>query len=155
MVPGGVPGREPGEPGGTEKLKFEGRGRQERRPLIRSPPFGPKSRQKSSPGAPQGAIWESFLVSFRGVFLMFFLVPFFIDFGRHSGSILAPFPVKKSTLGTPGREKVDDEKSLFYLRKTILFDFGGCPGTPKNAPGGVRKSDPISARFLGSKGVQK
>ena len=155
MVPGGFPGRGPGEPGGTEKQKMERRGHQERRPLVRSPPFRHQSRQKSSPGAPQGAIWESFLMSFRGVFSRFFLVPFFIDFGRHSGSILAPLLIKKWTQESRGRQQDDHEKSLFYLRKTILFDFGGCPRTPKIGPGGVIKSDKISQRFLGPKGVQK
>ena len=144
MVPGGVPGEVPGEPGGIQNPELERRGRQERRRRIRSPPFGPKSRQKSAPGAPQGAIWESFLWSFRGVFLKFFLMPLFIDFETHSASILDPLLVQNSTLGTSGRDKVDREKSLFYFKKTILFDFGGCPGAARIAPGGVGKFDAIS-----------
>ena len=123
MVPGGVPGGVPGEPGGIEKPKVERRGRQERRPLIRPPPFGSKSRQKRPQGAPQGAIWELFLSSFRGVFSRFLLTPLFIDFEKHSAPILGSFLVEKSSLGTPRRDKVDREKSLFYHWKTILFDF--------------------------------
>ena len=73
-----------------------------------------------------------------------FLDASFIDLG----DILDPFGfrflVKKSTLGTPGRDKVDREKSLFYLGKTILFNFGGCPRTPKIDRGGVIKPDTIS-----------
>ena len=59
---------------------------------------------------------------------------FFNDFGTHSGCILAPFWDPKSTSGALGHEKVDLQKTLFYLSKTILFELGGSPGLPISLP---------------------
>ena len=102
MVPGVVLGEVPGEPGGTEELKLEGRGRQERRPLIRSPPFGPKSSKKAPPGPRTEPFGVIFVCAFEVCFFTFFLMSLFIDFETHSASILAPFLIKKSTLGPLG-----------------------------------------------------
>ena len=44
---------------------------------------------------------------------------------------MGPFGPPKSISGAPGDEKGDLKKPLFYLSKTILFNLGGPPGTPK------------------------
>ena len=149
MVPGRVPGEVPGEPGGTEKLKFWRSGRQERRTLIRPPPFRPKSRQKRSPGPPQGAIWEPFFLFVRVcLFDLFFQLTFSLVFGCMWGPFWLRFCSKNRPRGPPGGTRLIMKKSLFYLWKTILFDFGGCPGNPKIDPEGVIKSDTISHMTL-------
>ena len=51
--------------------------------------------------------------------------------------VLNSFP--KSTSEGLGREKVDLRKPLFYLSKTMVFDLGAFPGTPKNVPGSAFK----------------
>ena len=60
---------------------------------------------------PEGPPWEPFGLHFGCLFQLFFSVEFrgafFNDFGRHSGSILAPFWDPKSTSGALGHEKVD------------------------------------------------
>ena len=50
-------------------------------------------------GSILGAFFVTFSSEFRGAF--------FNDFGKHSGSILAPFWDPKSTSGALGHEKVD------------------------------------------------
>ena len=58
-------------------------------------PFWPQKSPKELPGGPAGShLGVIFGVLSRCVFDVF-LVAFFIDFGRHSGSILEPFSVKK------------------------------------------------------------
>ena len=52
---------------------------------------------------------------------------------------LVPESFPKSTSEALGHEKVDLQKPLFYLSKTIVFDFGAFPGTPKIVPGSAFK----------------
>ena len=74
-----------------------------------------------------GAFWVPFWL-LVGLFFEYFhtdlLITFLVDSGRHSGSIFVPFWAPKSTSGAPGDEKVDLQKPLFYIRKTILFELG-------------------------------
>ena len=68
-------------------------------------------------GVVLGGFWVPFGLRFGLVFGTFshhFLGAFFIDFGRHFGSVLAPFGRRKSTSGSPGYEKADLWKPLFY-----------------------------------------
>ena len=76
------------------------------RGLPGSPGAGPGSLLDSG-GPPLGAVWAPFWVPFLNIFSFEFRGAFFNDFGRHSGSILAPFWDPKSTSGALGHEKVD------------------------------------------------
>ena len=125
MVPERVPGspREvlgdprglPGVPGGGQGSRFDSRG-----PLL-------------------GAVRRPFWVSFSIPFSNEFRAVFFNDFKKLSASILAPFWEPKSIQEGLGREKVDLQKPLFYLSKTILFELGGSPGIPKSLPEATSK----------------
>ena len=77
-------------------------------------------------GSILGAFLVTFSFKFRG--------NFFKDFGTHSGSIWAPFWEPKSTSEPLRREKVDLQKPLFSLSKTILFELGGSPELLKSLP---------------------
>ena len=97
------------------------------------------------PGGSRGALstpqhppWEPSGLHFGCLFGYFcplnFQLFFFYNFGRHSGSIFAPFWLTKSASEPPGCKKVDMRKPLFYLSKTILFELGGSPGLPISLP---------------------
>ena len=115
------PGEVPGDHGWSSGSPSVSRGRP-------GEPFGLRR-------APLGSSSGSILVSFLAFFSLEFRGAFFNDFGRHSGSILAPFWDPKSISGALGHEKVDLWKTLFYLSKSILFEPEGPPGAPKIAPG--------------------
>ena len=76
--------------------------------------------------------------SILGAFLVTFFLRisnnFFEDFGTHSGSIWVPFWEPKSTSEPLRHEKVDLQKPLFSISKTILFELGGSPELPKSLP---------------------
>ena len=77
--------------------------------------------------------------SILGAFLVTFFLRisnnFFEDFGTHSGSIWVPFLDAKSTLERLRCAKVDLQKTLFSLSKSILFELVGSPELPKSLPG--------------------
>ena len=120
-----VPGEVPGSP---REILGDPRG------LPGSPGGGPGSRLDSR-GPLLGAVWPPFWVPFSIPFSNEFRAAFFNDFKELSASILAPFWEPKSIQEALGREKVDLQKPLFYLSKSILFELGGCPGLPKSLPG--------------------
>ena len=68
-----------------------------------------------------------FLSEFRSHFLMILEL------------LLEPKSPQKSTSEGLGRGKVDLQKPLFYLSKTIVLDLGAFPGTPKIVPGSAFK----------------
>ena len=51
----------------------------------------------------------------------------------HFGSAFAPEIDPGEARATQGRPS----KTIDFFSKTIVFDFGGCPGGPKIVPGGV------------------
>ena len=100
------------------------------------------------PRPPLGAIWAPFRMPFFVFFSFEFPTAFFYNFGRHSGSIFAPFWLTKSASEPPGRKKVDMRKPLFYLGKTILFELGGSPGLPKSLPKATSEFKTFFHRFF-------
>ena len=76
--------------------------------------------------------------SILGAFLVTFFLRisnnFFEDFGTHSGSIWVPFLDAKSTSERLRCAKVDLQKTLFSLSKSILFELVGSPELPKSLP---------------------
>ena len=96
----------------------------------------------SPPGSHLGFIWAPFWLRF-GVFVALdFLTRLLLDFGSILVSILAPFWCPNSTSEALGREKVDLQKTMFSLRKTMVLGFGECPGASKIAAGRHQKRTP-------------
>ena len=114
----------PGGPGGAKGLTGVSRGL----------PGGSWRAIWAPQGPPRGAIWAPFWVPFWLHFSFKFRGNFFKDFGTHSGSIWPPFWEPKSTSEALRRDKVDLQKPLFSLSKTILFELGGSPELPKSLP---------------------
>ena len=73
----------------------------------------------------------------------FFRFQLLVEFRPRFFTILVLFLVPKSppksTSERLSRRKVDLRKPLFYLGKTMVFDLGAFPGTPKNVPGSAFK----------------
>ena len=55
-------------------------------------------------------------------------------------SILAPFWCPNSTPEALRREKVDLQKTMFSLRKTMVLGVGECPGAAKSLPEGIKNA---------------
>ena len=106
-------------------------------------PGGGQGSRLDSRGPLLGAIWPPFWMPFSIPFSSEFRAAFFNDFKKLSASLLAPFWEPKSIQEGLGREKVDLQKPLFYLSKTILFELGGPPGLPKSLPETTSKFIPI------------
>ena len=83
------------------------------------------------------------VTTFDALLSHFFRFHFFVEIRPSFFMILVLFLVPKSppksTSEGLGREKVDLQKPLFYLSKTIVFDLGAFPGTPKIHPGSAFK----------------
>ena len=61
-------------------------------------------------------------------------MPLFIDFGRPSDSILAPFFDRKSILGTPGGKRSIMKNHWFPQGKPYFSSLEGARGLPKSLP---------------------
>ena len=83
------------------------------------------------------------VTTFDSYLAHFFRIQFLVEFRPRFLTILVLFLVlkspPKSTSERLSRRKVDLRKPLFYLSKTMVFDLGAFPGTPKNVPGSAFK----------------
>ena len=125
----GAPGERSGPPG-------------ERSGMPRERSGAPGELPCTPLGCHLGSIWAPFWLRF-GVFVALdFPIRLLLDFGSILVSILAPFWCPNSTPEALRREKVDLQKTMFSLRKTMVLGVGECPGAAKIASGRHQKRMP-------------
>ena len=114
-------------------------------------PVHPRGALRGARGALPDLPWVPFGLHLGSVsapsshlFRVRFSIGFSIDFGSILVSILAPFWRPNSTSEALECEKVDLQKTMLSLRKTLVFDLGECPGAAKIAFGRHQKRTPTN-----------